>query len=491
MPADSGLCDMDPTARDAAGLESSARSPRSHGLRPWMVCVLLATAAVQGKDSIDEFIEAEMNRQKIPGVSIAVIRRGEPLKVKGYGLANIEHHVPVKPETIFQSGSLGKQFTSVVVMLLVEDGTIALTDSIAKYFPEAPPEFRPITVRHLLTHTSGIPDYTDVLDLRRDYTENDLAKLAFGLKLEFPAGARWNYNNTGYVLLGILIHRASGKFYGDILRDRVFNPLGMKTARIISEADIVPNRAAGYSLEQGELKNQTWVAPQLNTTADGSLYLSILDLVAWDRGLRAKSLLKPESWTVVFQPVTLNSGKQFPYGFGWVVREIGGDMLHEHDGAWQGFQTYIARYQRDDLTVITLANLAQVQPKRFSSGLVKIVAPHLIPASTPPPATDSHPDLIAQLKRVLAETAQGTLDPAEFAYLRAGFFPAGQKRYQEMLRSLGTPLKITLTAREELGDDIISRYDVAFREEDFEIMLATVPDGKISQFTIHKKARPE
>src|SRR5215213_9899510 len=139
-------------------------------------------------------------------------------------------------------------------MLMVEDGKIALTDSITKYFPNAPASWRGITVRHLLTHTSGIPDYTtDAMDYRRDYREDDLAKMAFGLTPEFPPGSRWNYSNTGYVLLGIIIHKASGQFYGDVLGDRVFGPLQMRTARIISEEDIIPNRAAGYQLVQGAL----------------------------------------------------------------------------------------------------------------------------------------------------------------------------------------------------------------------------------------------
>src|SRR6185436_15001395 len=148
--------------------------------------------------------------------------------------------------------------------------------------------------RNLLTHTSGIPDYTEgAIDYRRDYTEDEMARLAYPLPLEFVPGTRWSYSNTGYLLLGVVIHRASGTFYGDLLRQRVFRPLGMMTARVISEADIVPHRAAGYELVDGELKNQDWVAPSINTTADGSLYLSLQDYIAWDRGLRAGALLKP------------------------------------------------------------------------------------------------------------------------------------------------------------------------------------------------------
>src|SRR5215207_9293255 len=139
-----------------------------------------------------------------------------------------------------------------------------------------------------------------------NYTEEELAKLAYAIKPLFTAGEKWQYSNTGYLLLGMIIRRASGTFYGDVLAERVFKPLGMTTTTIISEADIVPHRAAGYTLVNGELKNQSWVSPSLNTSADGSLYLSVRDLVKWDAGVRAGRILKPASWAAVFEPGRLN-----------------------------------------------------------------------------------------------------------------------------------------------------------------------------------------
>ena len=368
--------------------------------------LLATTAPADTLGRVDEFVRAEMAREKVPGVAVAVVDHGKVVKVEGYGYANVEHNVPVRPETVFQSGSLGKQFTAAAVMTLVEEGGLALDDPIAKYFPEAPPAFRPITVRHLLTHTSGIPDYTEgTVDLRRDYTEDELARMAFGLKLEFAPGARWNYSNTGYLMLGVLVRRASGRFYGDVLRDRVFTPLGMKTARIISEEDIVPNRAAGYRLVGGELKNQEWVAPRLNTTADGSLYFTVRDLIAWDQGLRARAVLKPESWGAVFQPVRLNSGKTFPYGFGWGIDEVAGQPLIQHGGSWQGFRTHIARYLGNDLTIIVLANLAEADPERFVDGIAAIFDPKLAPPP-PGPIADREPEVSARLRGPLLPPAR-------------------------------------------------------------------------------------
>jgi N-acyl-D-aspartate/D-glutamate deacylase len=265
----------------------------------------------------------------------------------------------------------------------VQDGKLSLTDPLSKFFDKAPASWRDITVRHLLTHTSGIPDYNDgQLDYRRDYTEDELVAFAMTLPLDFAPGSEWKYSNTGYILLGAIVRKASGSFYGDALRDRVFTPLGMTTARIISEADIVANRAAGYRLERGELRNQTWVSPALNTTADGSLYLSLRDLIAWDRGIREGAVLRPESWRHIFTPVTLTGGRAHPYGFGFEVDRIAGLAVHRHGGSWQGFKAYLARYGTNDLTVIALANLAQAVPRRVVDRIAAAEIPALSTANS-------------------------------------------------------------------------------------------------------------
>lgn len=458
-----------------------------------LVAVAFTTSVASGQtsappiDRIDAVVRAEMERQRIPGVAVALVRKGELLTAKGYGLANVEHDVPVTSETIFQSGSLGKQFPSAVVMLLVEDGKVTLDDPLVKYFPDAPEGWRAIRVRHLLTHTSGIPDYTEKdLDYRRDYTEDELAKMTYGLTLEFEPGSRWNYSNTGYVLLGILIHNVSGKFYGDVLKERVFTPLGMKTARIINEEDIIPNRAAGYRRVKGELKNQEWVAPKLNTTADGSLYLTVLDLVAWDRGLRAKAVLKPESWARVFTPVALNSGKTYPYGFGWSVEDVAGQPTQQHGGAWQGFQTYLARYLVDDLTIIAFANLAGANPGAIVDSIAALFNPRLA-KSQPSPLVDNEPAVTARLRALLDGASQGKLAPSDFAYVRAGFFPDAAKYYEELLRPLGAAQQLILLERRELGDDRVYLYHAVYRGRTFVVRLGLAPDDKVSLFAVRPK----
>ena len=357
---------------------------------PWrkltpLLLVVLFGPLTFGQDSgaVDSYIRSEMQKRKIPGLALLIVRDGKVVRSQGYGYANVELQVPVKPETIFQSGSMGKQFTATAVMMLVEEGKLRLEDPLTKFFPDAPAAWKQVKVQNLLSHTGGFTDYPKNFDYRKDYSEEQLLKIVEGIPLAFPPGSKWSYSNLGYLTLGILIHRVSGQFYGDFLHDRIFAPLGMSATRIISEADIVPNRAAGYRLVDGELKNQEWVSPKLNTTADGSLYFSIVDLAKWDAALSEGKLLPAASFQKMYTPFVLSNGKPNAdgYGFGWFVHDVHGHKLIEHAGAWQGFNTNISRYVDDKLTIVMLTNLAGADPEEITHH----VAGMLIPAVMPPP----------------------------------------------------------------------------------------------------------
>jgi CubicO group peptidase (beta-lactamase class C family) len=334
----------------------------------------LALAQSSLDSAVADYVKAEMERQHIPGLALLVTRDGKVVRSEGFGLANVELQVPVKPETIFQSGSVGKQFTATAVMMLVEAGKIGLNDPLTKYFLDAPPSWKNVTVRELLSHTGGFGDYPKNFNFRKDWTEPQLLKLVESIPLAYPPGTKWEYSNLGYLTLGILIHRVSGEFYGDFLQKRIFQPLGMQTTRIISEADIVPNRAAGYRLVKGELKNQEWVAPAMNTTADGSLYFSIVDLSKWDAALYEGKLLKPSSFDLMWTPVKLKNGQpnKAGYGFGWFIEERNGHRCIHHDGSWQGFESAIDRYMNDHLSVVALTNLAGAKPGEITKHVAEM-----------------------------------------------------------------------------------------------------------------------
>src|SRR5271163_4099272 len=320
--------------------------------------------SVTVSNRVSNYVRSEMQRQHIPGVALLVSRGGKIVQAEGFGLANVELQVAVKPETVFQSGSVGKQFTATGVMMLVEEGKVGLNDPLTKYFPSAPPAWKEVTVRELLSHTAGFGDYPDTFNFRKDWTEPEMLKLVESIPLAYPPGTKWEYSNLGYLTLGILIHRVTGEFYGDFLQQRIFHPLDMQTTRIISEADIISNRAAGYRLVKGELKNQEWVAPTVNTTADGSLYFAILDLAKWDAALYTEKLLKRSSLEQMWTPTKLKNGRpnNAGYGFGWETDDRHGHHVVSHTGSWQGFKTAIARYINDQLTVVVLSNLAEAKP---------------------------------------------------------------------------------------------------------------------------------
>ncbi len=375
------------------------------------------------------------------------------MKAEGYGLANVELDVPATTDTIYQSGSTAKQFTAAGILLLAEEGQLSLDDRLSKHFPDGPAAWHRITIRQLLTHTSGMKDYegqTD-LDLRRDYDEPALLEVMMGLPLQFEPGTQWSYSNSGYVTLGLLTSKLAGQHWSEFQAERLFRPLGMTTTRVISEKDIVRNRAAGYQLdEQGELENQDWVAPSLNRIADGAIYYSVKDLVAWDAALHARHFLKPESFEAWWTPVRLSSGTSFQYGFGWAIAEQRGHQLIEHGGSWQGFRAAIARYVDQGLTVVVLANLSAAPTETMAHAIAGLVEPKL----QLPDAAATHPDpdpgRAAGLRRLLEAWADSRVDPA----MAKGLAETASGSAREAYGRLRTGRRATaLTAFRFVGED--------------------------------------
>jgi CubicO group peptidase (beta-lactamase class C family) len=428
-------------------------------------------------NQIDEYVQAELTRQRIPGVSLAIVKNGEVVYAKGYGFANLEHKVAVKPETIFQSGSVGKQFTATAVMMLVEEGKVGLDEKISKYLGPVPEAWANITVRQLLTHTSGLTDYPPDFDFRRDYTEDELLKRAQDITPAFKPGEKWQYSNLAYVTLGILIHKVSGKFYGDFLQERVFKPLGMTSTRIISEPDIILNRAAGYRIVQNEIKNQNWVSPSLNTTADGALYFSVLDVAKWDAALYGERLLKKASLEQMWTPVRLNNNKTYDYGFGWGFARVNGHRIIEHGGAWQGFTSFIARYVDDRLTVIVLDNLAGGNAGKIAHNVAALYNPELARK----PIEDKEPAVTMFAKELLMKLTDGTADQNQFApELRAELFPARAERLSRLLKSLGPLKSFELVERSSKDEERIYLYQVVFQNGKRLLRMMLSQDQKLT-----------
>jgi len=346
----------------------------------WIAGMVLATLLIgtAQADSIDHLISTAMQQQRVPGMALLVMRSGKVERVSSYGLANVEQDVPVGHDTMFESGSLGKQFTAAAMLMLQERGKISLADHVSKYLPPGPPAWAPLTVRQLLDHTSGIHDSEEdggeVFDLRREYSDDEIIKIAHSYPLNYTPGSRWKYSNMGYILSGIIITRVTGMFYGDFLTREVFRPLGMHTARIISDSDIIPHRAAGYVRTPTGIRNQDFASASLNATADGSLYLSMDDWSAWIAAMDRGALLSHASWETLWARIKTSDGKLTDHGFCWDHTRLSGHEIIEFDGSWQGFRTAIERDPASGLTVLLLANLAEAQPVPLARSVLEQVA---------------------------------------------------------------------------------------------------------------------
>jgi CubicO group peptidase (beta-lactamase class C family) len=329
---------------------------------------------------IEEYISSEIQTQKIPGLSLAVVLESKVVLAKGYGKASLELNAPSDPETLYGLGSLSKQFTAAAIMLLVQDRKMELSDNLGKFFAWTPNEWNDVTVRHLLTHTSGIrPEEWKGGIAEFDRFEHDqetVVRTAFGPLVSKP-GEKFSYSNVGYRLLGMIIEKVSGQTYWNFLADKIFLPLGMNGTRNSDPSSVIPNRARGYARENGRYINREPVTASA-AFSEGALISSVLDLVKWDGALREERLLTKASLEQIWSPVILNDQTTFPYGFGWFVRQIPGHQTLAHSGALPGFSSFIWRFLDDKVTVIVLANSENADTGKISLRVAGFYRPVLM-----------------------------------------------------------------------------------------------------------------
>lgn len=301
------------------------------------------------------------------------------------------------------------------------------------------------------------------------------------MPLDFQPGEKWSYSNTGYVLLGILIHKVAGQFYGDLLKEHIFQPLSMETARIINEADIIQNRAAGYRLENGEWKNQEWVSPSLNTTADGSLYFTILDLIKWDAALSAGKILSKTSFDQMWSPVRLSNDSLHPYGFGWFLAPVNGRKAIYHSGGWQGFNTDIERFVDDRITVIVLTNLYPALPGKIARSVAAIYIPEFaekVLISIP----DKEPKFTPIVKELIAkpDTININYDIFTKDYAQQG--KDLLKTNLNLLKMFGPVNSIDMVGYSKDKDSTTVEYRIMYKVGSRIAKIAHTNSGQISSF---------
>jgi len=313
--------------------------------------------------SLDERLETYMESNNIPGALVAIVSRGEVIHLETYGMANVELSVPVTDDTVFEIGSISKQFVSAAVMLLVEENKLELDDAIENYIADIPSEWLGVTVRQLMNHTSGIPDYEEIAsyDIYGErVTPEEIIQIAHSRPMDFAPGTGWYYSNTGYFLLSMIVERVEGQPLGRALKSRIFDPVGMTQTRLADPEAIIEHRAAGYWVNKsGELINRRPTETS-STLGAGGILSSVYDLMKWDEVLFGEELLSADSKAQMWERTRLPNGDLTRYGFGWFLNPYNGLQRQYHGGQVAGFVAQFARFTEDEISVIMFVNRYRV-----------------------------------------------------------------------------------------------------------------------------------
>jgi CubicO group peptidase (beta-lactamase class C family) len=346
-------------------------------------CLILMTAVVVRADDVDDWVKSQMQARHIPAVSIVVIKNGVVLKTAAYGLADMEHNVPAKADTVFKIGSTSKQFIAAGVMLLVQDGKIAVDEKVRTYLKEVPATWQAITIRQLLTHTSGLAREAPGFDPYKIQPDIDVIKTAFPVPLNAKPGDAYDYSNLGYYVLAEVLHTVSGKPWPDFLKERIFGPLGMNATRPTSVFDVIPNRADGYVWTADRFSNaENWLALR----PSGAFLSTAPDMAKWETALQTGRILTGETKKEMWTPVKLNNGQEYPYGFGWEVDHFPNGIgptdvpMIRHEGTIPGFRSAYWRLPNQNIAVIVLSNLDRAGLDNMCAGILVRYVPDVMPA---------------------------------------------------------------------------------------------------------------
>jgi len=449
-----------------------------------LALLFLAAACVCcSADKIDDLVRAEMKRQNTPAVSIAVIRHGKLEKTAGYGFANLETKTAATADTVYEIGSITKQFTAALIMTLVEANQLKLDDPITQILPQLPSEWSGITVRHLLTHTSGLPDYTEAFDFeqlaRNDYTFQQILDVMKTKPMKAKTGEKFEYCNFGYYLLGRIIEKACGKSYWDYLSEKITKPLGMNHTCASEPHKIIENRARGYVLHGKTFENRDPITSSSGFSA-GSIVSTVKDMAKWQMALGRSSILSKTSWTQMLTPGTTNDGKPTIYSFGLVITKVNGHTAYMHSGGTVAFVTHAVCFPDDDLSVVVLTNSNNSNPNRISRIIAgEYVKPLGLPEEKP--IEDKEPNVTALFRKAIEDIAAKRADPNMYTEeMRKALFPDLIKNAGEQFSSLGAIKKITLIGKETKGALRTYKYKVEFASASLDFSITLTPDGKIA-----------
>jgi D-alanyl-D-alanine carboxypeptidase len=349
--------------------------------RPLLICLLICccassqTIAVDLSLKVERKIEAFVQRDHFCG-AVLIGRNGKILFQKGYGLANAEWLIPNTPQTKFRIFSLTKQFTAAAILLLQEQGKLSVSDPVSRYISDLPDEWRKITLHQLLTHTSGLPEYTQSPEINSinliGASPQQLIALVKSKPLQFTPGSKLAYSNTGYVLLGMIIEKVSGQSYSAFLKERIFASLHLNDTGYDEATTVIPERASGYQFKDGSILNAKYLDMTVPYAA-GGLYSTVNDLFKWNEALAGEKFLSATSQKQMFAIYPEASGYGAHYGYGIVISEKFGQPLYYHGGGGNGFATAIQRYPKENICIVVLSNLESVKSWDVATEVAEVV----------------------------------------------------------------------------------------------------------------------
>lgn len=453
------------------------------------VLVTVASAGMvsaQTVADIDAVVQKMIDAKTIPAAGVAVVRGGKVVLAKGYGAADLEASTPANENTAFQIASVTKQFTAAGVMLLVEDGKLKLDDPLGKYVADAPAKWSGITIRQLLNQVSGIPNYTAGGKLVNDkrYTRPEIIALVKDEPQRFEPGTKWEYSNTNYFLLGMVIEKVSGKSYPEFMQERIFKPLGMTSTVINTSGLKIKNSASGYRRVSGNWEKAKLDDPS-QPFAAGAIVSTPADMAKWAIAVSEGKLLKKTSWDEALTSAKLADGKPTNYGFGWQMRKIGETGYIGHGGGIAGFGSFIVRFPADDLTVVVLANTTSGSSQELAFEIAGVYLPKVATVlaaqkaeKNAPAIADADPETTKFLRGIFEGMVRGEGDPAQYSEeMKKFLFPENIKQLKGPLGGQG-PIQVFELLTAENPDGAKRRVYRATFEGGMKVRIYFTIDGQ-------------
>lgn len=455
-----------------------------------MIVVVCCSSFGWARDATDDEVQAYMAEARVPGMTFAVIKDGKVVREGAYGFADLENDAKVKPNSVFELGSVTKQFTAALIMKLKEQGKLSLADPLSKYLPDVQDAWKHLTIAQLLNHTSGIPDYLSPLygfSMRRDYKPSEVIALLDKKPLDYTPGDSWMYTNTGFFLLGMIIEKLTGKEYKDVLEEEIFKPLEMTDTDYFKPYKVYKNRAFGYTATAKEFRVPEVLRPSAAYSA-GAIVSTAPDMAKWVIALTSGKVVSPESLKEMWTPAALNGGRTYPYGAGWFIDEVSGHRFIHHGGNTYGCSAEVSLFPDDHVAVVILGNVYG----RDFSGLAIPIAAKYIPSLKPPSFKVADKDPNRDRTLSLFETMRALLnsqkDPKLMDTELLGMLSSmrGKIAASGLRGAVGQIKSLRYISERKQGSDTVLTYEMIFEKATIPMFLTITKEGKLARFDVAK-----